>query len=385
MSGENAWDLLLAASCADSQEGVVRTRSILDRNVDWEEVLRLADHHGTSSLLFQNLSRLSDVVPPSILSTLREHHESNIRKSLFLTRELIRVGDLLDGLGIEVIPYKGLVLSEIYYGDAALRQSGDIDLFVRRREVTQIKEAVRELEYTTRVSISKEAEQDYLDSGYEYTFDSPAGCNVLELQWALQPRFYAVDFDMEEMFARAVNVTVAGRLMRIPSPEDLLLILSVHAAKHVWERLIWLCDIEQILKREKLDWDWVQSRARDLGIARILCVTLLLTERFLRTPIPRPIESTILADQDAHTLADEIAPAVIHRVSYEDQQLHYFRLMMRLRERRRDQAQFLTRLTFTPGPSEWEAVRLPKLLFPLYRVVRLARLAARCARHLAAG
>jgi Uncharacterised nucleotidyltransferase len=385
MSGENAWDLLLAASCADSQEGVVRTRSILDRNVDWEEVLRLADHHGTSSLLFQNLSRLSDVVPPSILSTLREHHESNIRKSLFLTRELIRIGDLLDGLGIEVIPYKGLVLSEIYYGDAALRQSGDIDLFVRRREVTQIKEAVRELEYTTRVSISKEAEQDYLDSGYEYTFDSPAGCNVLELQWALQPRFYAVDFDMEEMFARAVNVTVAGRLMRIPSPEDLLLILSVHAAKHVWERLIWLCDIEQILKREKLDWDWVQSRARDLGIARILCVTLLLTERFLRTPIPRPIESTILADQDAHTLADEIAPAVIHRVSYEDQQLHYFRLMMRLRERRRDQAQFLTRLTFTPGPSEWEAVRLPKLLFPLYRVVRLARLAARCARHLAAG
>jgi hypothetical protein len=385
MSGENAWDLLLAASCADLQEGVVRTRSILDRNVDWEEVLRLADHHGTSSLLFQNLSRLSDVVPPSILSTLREHHESNIRKSLFLTRELIRIGDLLDGMGIEVIPYKGLVLSEIYYGDAALRQSGDIDLFVRKRDVTQIKEAVRELGYTTRVSISKEAEQDYLDSGYEYTFDSPAGCNVLELHWALQARFYAVDFDMEEMFARAVNVTVAGRLMRIPSPEDLLLILSVHAAKHVWERLIWLCDIEQILKREKLDWDWVQSRARDLGIARILCVTLLLTERFLGTPIPRPIESTILADQDAHTLADEIAPAVIHRVSYEDQQLHYFRLMMRLRERRRDQAQFLTRLTFTPGPSEWEAVRLPKLLFPLYRVVRLARLAARCARHLAAG
>jgi hypothetical protein len=385
MSGDKAWDLLLASSCADLQEGVVRTRSILDRDADWEEVLNLADHHGTSSLLFQNLSRLNDVVAPSILSRLRERHDSNIRKSLFLTRELLRIGDLLDRLGIEVIPYKGLVLSEIYYGDAALRKSGDIDLFVRRRDVTQIKEAVRELGYTTRVSISKDAEKSYLDSGYECTFDSPAGCNVLELQWALQPRFYAVDFDMAEMFTRAVNVTVAGRLMKIPSPEDLLLILSVHAAKHVWGRLIWLYDIAQILKRQKLDWDWVLSRARDLGIARILCVTLLLTERFIRTPIPPPIERTILADQDAHTLADEIALAVIRGASYEDQQLHYFRLMMRLRERWLDQARFLTRLTFTPGPGEWEAVRLPKLLFPLYRVIRLARLAARYAGHLAAG
>jgi hypothetical protein len=376
-SGESAWNVLLAASCADLHEGVVRAWSLFDRKIDWEEVLRLADHHGTSSLLYQNLSPLSDIVAPSILSTLRERHESNIRKSLFLTRELIRIGDRLDGLGIEVIPYKGLVLSEIYYGDTALRQSGDIDLFVRRQDVGRIKELVRDLGYTTRVPLSKDAEEDYLDSGYECTFDSQAGCNVLELQWALQPRFYAVDFDMEELFARAVNVTIAGRSMKIPSPEDLLLVLSVHAAKHVWGRLIWLCDIAQILKRDKLNWDWVQSRARNLGIERILHVTLLLTERFLQTAIPAPIENAVRSDRAAHAFADEFAASVIHGVSYRDQQILYFRLMMRLRERRLDQARFLTRLAFTPGPGEWEAIRLPKILFPLYRAVRLARLAAR--------
>ena len=52
----------------------------------------------------------------------------------------------------------------------------------------------------------------------------------------------------------------------------------------------------------------------------------------------------------------------------------------RLRERRRDRMRFLARLTFTPGPGEWETVHLPKSLFPLYRIVRLARLAARCVR-----
>ena len=67
-------------------------------------------------------------------------------------------------------------------------------------------------------------------------------------------------------------------------------------------------------------------------------------------------------------------------VSYEEQQVSYFRLMMRLREHRADRLRFLTRLTFTPGPGEWEVVRLPKPLFPLYRLVRLARLASKFAR-----
>jgi hypothetical protein len=157
-------------------------------------------------------------------------------------------------------------------------------------------------------------------------------------------------------------------------------VLSVHAAKHVWGRLIWLCDIEQILKLGNLNWDWVQARARGFGIARILHVTLLLTNRLLATPIPTPVEKSIFEDGAAGAFADEIAVDVAREVSYEEQQVSYFRLMMQLRERKADRLRFLTRLTFTPGPGEWEAVRLPRPLFPLYRLVRLARLASRFAR-----
>ena len=283
-------------------------------------------------------------------------------------------------MGIEAIPYKGIVLSEVYYGDMALRQSGDMDLFVRRHDVARIQSAIRQLGYILRVPVPEDAAEDYIASGYECTFDSPAGRNLLELQWALEPRFYAVDFDMGGLFKRAVNVTVAGRRVKTPSAEDLLLVLSVHAAKHVWGRLIWLCNIAQILKLGNLNWDWVQAHARKFGIERILHVTLLLVNRLLATAIPAAIEKLIFADRAARAFADEIAVAMPHGVSYEQQQISYFRLMMRLRERRADRLRFLTRLTFTPGPGEWEAVRLPKALFPLYRLVRLARLASRFAR-----
>jgi len=379
--GELEWDLLRSTSSADPQEcGDDRIRSLLERTVNWEAVLRLADEHGTSSLLYQSLSRLEDLIPSSVLGALRKRYEGNVHKSLFLARELARILDRLDEFEIEVIPYKGLALSEVYYGDMALRQAGDIDLFVRKQDVIRIKKAVCELGYTTRVPILEDAEEDYLESGYECTFDSPAGKNLLELQWALQPRFYSVDFDMDGLFKRAVNVTVAGRRVKTPSAEDLLLVLSVHAAKHVWGRLIWLCDITRILKRENLDWDWVQSQAREFGIERILHVTLLLTNHFLATAVPGEMERAILSDRIARAFAGEAAAAVISGVSYEKQQIAYFRLMMQLRERRMDRVRFLTRLAFTPGPGEWDAVRLPKILFPFYRVVRLARLAARFAR-----
>ncbi|MGC2791494.1 MAG: hypothetical protein WA899_05710, partial [Candidatus Sulfotelmatobacter sp.] len=129
-----------------------------------------------------------------------------------------------------------------------------------------------------------------------------------------------------------------------------------------------------------LDWDCVQARTRELGIERILRVTLLLANRLLGTAIPAAIESAVLADHAARGLAEEIAAALAAGVSYDTGRTSYFRLMMRLRERRADRARFLARLAFTPGPGEWEAVRLPGLLVPLYRVVRVVRLAGRFAR-----
>lgn len=373
-----------ACSAGVRESDLGHVRCLLERPIEWEAALRLADHHGTSSLLYRNLSRLGEVVPAAALTALRQRYERNVHKSLFLTRELIHILDCLDAIGIEVIPYKGVVLSEVYYGDMALRQCGDIDLFVRGRDVARIKNAVRELGYTQRVAIPESAAEHYIASGYECTFDSSAGKNLLELQWALQPRYYAVDFDMDGLFERAVKVMVAGRRVKTPSPEDLLLVLSVHAAKHVWGRLIWLCDIERILalgkELENLNWDWVQARAREFGIERILHVTLLLASRLLATPMPSAIEEAVLEDRAARAFSEEIAVDLARGVSYEEQQVSYFRLMMELRERKADRLRFLTRLTFTPGPGEWEAVRLPKLLFPLYRLVRLARLASRFAR-----
>ena len=372
------WSILLAAcSAVPSEQKGTRLRPLLQQPVRWQRLFALAQQHGTQPLLRQGLSALEDAVPPEEFHFLEQSCRANLHKALLHARELIRIIEHLSARGIEVMPYKGLALAEALYGDMSLRQSGDIDLLIHPQDLRGIREAVGELGYTPHQPLSEAQERAYLKSGYECAFDSAAGRNLLEVQWAIEPRFYAVDFDVEGLFQRAVDVTVAGHPMKTPSREDLLLVLSVHAAKHVWNRLLWLCDVAKLVNLPSLGWGRIQSQAKDLGIVRILRVTILAANRLLGAVIPDAAKEGLPEDKAALALAEEISADILSEAEFDVESLAYFRLMMRLRERPADRMRFLGRLVFTPGPSEWRSVRLPGPLFPLYRAVRLSRLAAK--------
>jgi hypothetical protein len=380
------WSLLLTA-CSEipRQEKTDRLRLLLHEPIRWKLLFDLAERHGTQPLLYQALVEVEDAIPREQVSLIEQSYQTNLHKALFLSRELIRIVEHLSALGIEVMPYKGLALAELVYGDIALRQSGDIDLLIHPQDLQRIRNAVRELGYAPHLNLSVAEERAYLQSGYEYAFDGTAGPNLLEVQWAIHPRFYAIDFDMAALFQRAITVTVAGHPMKTPAPEDLILVLSAHAAKHVWGRLVWLCDIARIVNPPTLNWNWIASQAEALGIVRILRVTMLLANRLVGTVTAPAAEANLPGETAAHSqvtlsLVKEIQTHLASESTYNVESLAYFRLMMRLREQPADRRRFLQRLVFTPGPGEWQAVRLPGPLFPLYRLVRLSRLAARLVR-----
>jgi hypothetical protein len=378
---EPEWTFLRAACCECNNEKKLSTLHALLRSpIRWKILFDLADRHGVLPLLAQSLFSVQECVPADELSALKQPYQANVHKTLLLSRELIRIVDHLAGLDIEVMPYKGLALAETVYGDIALRQAGDIDLLIHAHDFRRVRGAVSELGYVPHVRLSEAEEQAYLESGYECAFDGAAGNNLLEVQWAMQPRFYAVDFDMNGLFERAVTITVAGYPIKTPCMEDLFVVLALHAAKHVWARLIWLCDVARIMSRPDLNWQQIASRAREFGIVRILRITLILANRILDASIAAVAEESLPADPAALQLAEEIEARISSETVYDVESLAYFRLMLRLRERQYDQIRFLSRLIFTPGPSEWAVVRLPKLLFPLYRLVRISRLAARLVR-----
>ncbi len=368
---------MILACCGDDSEGRLsaRIQQILRPGVDWEQLIRLAQHHGLVPLVFRRLSAEMDASLSPGLEALRQQDKANAHRTLWLSLELLNIHRHLRARGLEVLPYKGPVLAEMLYGNVALRQFSDLDLLIRSDDLPTIKEALAELGYAPGLRLAQAAERDYLKSGYEYTFDGARGRNLLEIKWQILPRFYAIGFDVNDFFARAASVTIEGQKLRTLCDQDLMLVLCVHAAKHAWKQISWLYDIVQLARSRALDWVALQAKAESLGISRIVTVTFLLAHRLLGAGLPA--QFGIGKDAGAEALAQRIVHLIVAEEEFDPESMAYFRLMMALRERRRDQFSFWWRLLFTPGAGEWAAVRLPAPLFPLYRVVRICRLAGR--------
>ena len=329
---QTEWSLLRAA-CAElpAEEKTARIRRLLDSQVHWNALLSLAEHHGVAPLFAQSLLSFADRIPAEALITLKQGYQANLHKALRLSSEFVRIADRLSQAGIEFIPYKGLALAETVYGDIALRQSGDIDLLIHATDLKRVREAVKELGYTPHVRLSEDEEEAYLRSGYECAFDGTAGKNLLEVQWAIQPHFYAVDLDVEGLFDRAQTVRVAGLEVEALAAEDLFVVLALHAAKHVWGRLIWLCDLARIGNLPTLNWKRICDQAHGLGVVRIQRVTLLLAQKLLGSTFPASATENLPQDSAAGTLAEEVESYISNQEIYYVESLAYFRLMLRLR------------------------------------------------------
>jgi hypothetical protein len=376
-SGFSAEFSLLLGCCSVTDASPERLRPGLAAALDWSLLLDLAEHHGVTPLVYRSLRDCGALVPAEVRENLRSRYAQNARKNLRFKAELARILDCLEAHGIRAIPFKGPVLAEILYGDLGLRSFSDLDVLVQPADVRRAKVALSTLGYTRASPFSAAQERAYIASAYEYALDGPADRNLLEIQWGIVPRFYAVEFDVAGFFQRASPTTLGGWTVEKLAGEDLLLALAVHAAKHLWSRLCWLRDLAAVVGTHPFDVDRVERQAAELGIKRILGMSVLLANRLLAAPVPEPWKAKWQNDGELGALCAAIEPQVPRAAEYSTESLRYFRWMMRLRERPADRWKLFSRLALTPGAGEWSLVRLPGPLFPLYRVVRMFRLAGR--------
>jgi putative nucleotidyltransferase-like protein len=342
--------------------------------VDWGKFLRLAEHHGVLPLAARNLIDHARGLPLEIERSLRSAYEANLRRSLWFTAELARIMQHIEHSHLRAVPYKGPVLAQLLYDDVGLRSFSDLDFLISPAEFEQAKHALSEIGYCPAVEIPPPVERLWLRTGYERSFDGAAGKYLVELQWAVLPHFYAVDLCVDDLLSRTGSAVVGGYEVPCLSPEDSLLVLCLHAAKHLWTRLIWLSDFAETLRTQAVDYSLVFSRARALGVERMLGVSFWLVKNVLHSELATPAEEMVASDPDVAALGREFAGRLARGTTYDFESTEYFRLILKLRERRGDRWRYLWRLVWTPGIGDVAAVQLPEALFPLYRVVRICRL-----------
>ncbi len=371
------WEMLLAAaSTADSTATMSR---LIEQPFDWVLFERLAETHGLLPMAASKLSTLPGI-PDALAAELHKICQENARRSLWFAGELFSIIETLSAAGVQAIPYKGPTLAATAQGDLVLRQFHDLDILISREDWPRSKKALIDAGFFPKLELTAREEKAYLKSACDFTFHHPPVKNVLEMHWDLVPNFYSVQIPLDQMAARATPMELCGRTVPSLAPEDLLLCLMVHGAKHAWSRLCWLSDIAYLIERVDIDWKAVRRRAERWHIARITRIGLLLTRWMLGAELPQAVESWMQQDSETAALAETLSGNMFHDCKILTESLAYFWLFARQREDVRDRVRLFALLATTSTLSEWRSVRLPEPLFPLYSAVRAWRLGQRFVR-----
>ena len=367
-------ELLRAVARRPADTAAQRIRHLVGKVRDWDALFRLAEEHRVLPMLFSRLADLGDAVPSVAHEGLRAEYDRNVFHSLANAAELIAVLKAFDQEMIPAMPFKGVVLGASVYHDLMARPAGDLDLLIHYRHLMQATAALLDRGYELKTPVGADgmpAAQDY----YEYHFERQTDGMVLELRWRLeliQPRFRR-SLGLDWVWPHRRTAILAGAEVPDMSPEIKLLVLCMHGSKHVWSRLIWICDVAQLLDSSPgLDWKKVIGEAKRSGLWRALALGVLLAHRVAAASVPPHVLRRFESDAPASKLARHIeanlfdAPGSTPKGS-----VPYNLQLLGFQDRVRS---FLHMDFLRPNERDRAAIRLPQWLHAFYYLVRPVRI-----------
>jgi hypothetical protein len=367
------------AYCAHSQLNPLLTEKIarlLERDLDWDYILNEAEENSITPLVSRQLhATATDRLPASAADRLKNACRANTIRCLFLSAELIKILDLFRSHGIHAIPYKGPVLAVQAYDDVTLREFEDLDVVLRQSDLPKAHEVMLGLGYRPKYDwiLSPDAARSTVPGEYNYRDEERRV--MVELHTELTLRHFPKPPDLDELSQRLVAVKLNEREIQTFSVEDGLAILCIHGAKDFWERFSWIADISELVTRyPNLNWDITVQIAKALNAERMLHVGLALAAGLLDTPVSSEIRRRVQADQVATGVALEIANRLMSLNYRSLDAPGRFNFRRRMVPGTFEGCRYAMRLSVVPAEEDWQMMRLPGPLAPLYIALRPLRL-----------
>ena len=340
--------------------------------LDWNLILELAHRHAVAGFL-----RLTYDDPALMSDALK-----SAQSALATSAELTKLANLFNQERIDVVPLKGPVLGVALYQDEALKVSTDLDLLVRPSDALRAKRLVESIGYSLMTvphwPMGKACLRNVND---ELSFRDPGHWLKLDLHWSLLHSYFPCPFKEIELWSRVGSIPWGGTRVRILSPEDQLMFLCGHGAKHLWARLGWLCDLARLIQLEQgIDWSEIFDRTRRSDTTRIVLLGLVLADNLLGVEFPPAAAALVDADLQVRVLAAEVLERL--RTGRPASQVATALFCMRVLERNGYRARLLLGMFVQPTEAEYRVVQLPPALYWVYYLLRPLRLAVKYARRL---
>ena len=235
-------------------------------------------------------------------------------------------------------------------------------------DVTRTLGIMSELGYKAEYNLSPAQEAKYFRNTCEYNFLHESKQTQVEIHWQIVPAKLGLKFEFDRLWSRARFLPIGNSQLPILSPEDTLLVLSVHGFKHLWTSLKWVCDMAVVISSpDDVDWTYVLSESARIGATRIVLIAMSLVHRMCQSPLPDPIRLRLSRDPIASSIVGEIVHSYSPGgpMSRMKSQL----LMLSAYSGLRHRATYLARTLFDPATEE--AIRAPERSMGVMRAQRV--------------
>lgn len=340
---------------------------LIKNDIDWDNLFEYASSHRLIPHLYWNLKTYQFALPPNVFNKLTETFRTISNNNLLLLAELVKLTKLFENEGLEAIPYKGSVLSILAYNNLSFRQFGDIDLFIKSSDASLIKNVMLLNGYELLRPIHIE-DNYYKKFEQEYQFINKNNFSIIEIKWRIEGNFFSLPHNFEIIPNKLVHINSNNIHINTFSNIDHILILCIHAAKHDWNRLSWLCDISEFINSQEIDWFEILEKSSKMNIKKILSINLILTMDLFDLKLPDNICRVITSDKSTIELSIRIKERILTNKSIN--LFEKFNLDLNKRDNIwygiKDSINGLTRPTY----RDFLDFSLPESLFYLYFILR---------------
>lgn len=359
--------IIAAATPRTHDAGNAEVNAVFEGVRDWDAVGELAARHGLRPLCFEFIRKFNrGSVPEDWLESFANNIRPVSQRSLALSAELLSILDTLERAGIRAIPYKGPALAAQAFGDIARREYGDLDLLAHHREMSAIAGVLQREGYRAALPL----ERTLKNIPGQYSFSRPGG-PLVEFHTEKTLRYYPRPLDLSKLESRLVSVQIGDRQLQTFAPEDALTILSVHASKHLWARLMWVADIAWLIQfTAQFDWSAAIECAESCGATRMTLTGAGLASELLGIKISEDIARRVRENRGVASLMRAAraelfsSPAsVIQRARFRIGSVDGFGAGLR----------YLFRLTSSPAEEDWAGGERGQISSALSRPARLLR------------
>jgi len=263
--------------------------------LDTDKLFDLFRRHRLFPLARHILGLLPVEKKPIWVKAINTGHHRTLR----FTGLLQELTEQLRQEGIQVISLKGPLLAHALYGDLGQRHMRDLDLLVIDGEILKGVEALKAAGYQLYIpkrDLKEHQWRYYFRHQYDVAMIAHQPQTIVELHAGIA---YPGLLNNEGLLiAELQEFDIAGSSLQCMSRENTFLYLALHGAHHLFFRLFWLRDLAEAMRIWELDYKAIFVRAQELGIERMVGVSLRLAEYYFGVQPPEEWQA-FLSDQDS--------------------------------------------------------------------------------------